>query len=290
MELMIDSLKLDNIANKIREKNGETDKYSLDMMVSKIDELGGGTDDTIAVAMVNRDITNLRLDGLTELHTTRYTSNYFFGYNNYIHGILYDVVGVFLQNLVYIYDGWNLEGANFTHLYVPKLETISYSNNGYMLAHNSKIVNFVAPSLTTAHNLVVSGYCKRIVAPDATTSRKYSFVNDDYDNTQNTNLELIDVKSAPSIRGKMNALKTIIIRKTTNVVPLDNTGNVANLEAVYVPSALVSSYKSASNWSTYGSLIQPIEGSKYESKIWYESEQWYQDELDYWDNLYSDFN
>jgi len=136
----------------------------------------------------------------------------------------------------------------------------------------------------------VSGYCKRIVAPDAVTSRTYSFVNDEYDNTQNTNLELIDVTSAPSIRGKMNALKTIIIRKTTDVVPLNNASNVANLEAVYVPSALVSSYKAASNWSTYESLIQSIEGSKYESKTWYESEQWYQDELDYWRNLYSDFD
>lgn len=263
------------------------DDATMQEAVEAVDEVS--SEDT-AVSTVNRSITNLRIDRLVNLNTSRYTSNYFFSYNNYIYGIFYDVVGVFLKNLATINDGWNLEGANFTHLYVPRLETVSYSNNGYMLAHNSKVVNFFAPSLATAHNLVVSGLCKRIIAPRAVTSRNYSFVNDDYDTTQKTNLELIDVKSVPSIRGQLNALQTLIIRKDTEIVPLNSASNIPSIENIYVPSALIDTYKSATNWSTIEDKIHTIEDSTYELENWYENESWYQDEMDYWRTIYPDFD
>ena len=53
------------------------------------------------------------------------------------------------------------------------------------------------------------------------------------------------------------ALTTLILRRTAGVVSLSNTSSFTNTPIasgtgyIYVPSALMDSYKSASNWSTY---------------------------------------
>lgn len=68
--------------------------------------------------------------------------------------------------------------------------------------------------------------------------------------------------------GDLN-LKAIILRSTT-LVALTNTNAVsdvlkAGLANVYVPSAIVDTYKEASNWSTYANFILPIEGSYWQT-------------------------
>lgn len=61
-----------------------------------------------------------------------------------------------------------------------------------------------------------------------------------------------------------SGLKAVIIRKTASVCPLSNT-NAFSSSAIssktgynYVPSALVESYKTATNWSTYAAQIRPL--------------------------------
>jgi len=82
---------------------------------------------------------------------------------------------------------------------------------------------------------------------------------------------------AQEFRGCSN-LKTLILRKSDGICPLgnincfqssafDSTGTGGTL---YVPSALISSYQSATNWSTIlgyaNNQILPIEGSIYETQ------------------------
>lgn len=87
---------------------------------------------------------------------------------------------------------------------------------------------------------------------------------------------------APSARINANAfngcssLKTIVIRKADSVLPLYNINAFENSPfasggtggTLYVPQSLISSYQSASNWSTIlgyeNNSIEAIEGSIYE--------------------------
>jgi hypothetical protein len=61
------------------------------------------------------------------------------------------------------------------------------------------------------------------------------------------------------------ALTELILRKTGSICTLGNVNGVNNTAIgkgtgyVYVPAALVDSYKSASNWSTYASQFRAIE-------------------------------
>lgn len=95
-------------------------------------------------------------------------------------------------------------------------------------------------------------------------------------------LSFIDLKLCARIGTSFfsgcNALTSVILRKTDGVVTLANVNGFTNTPMtgyggaygghVYVPSALIESYKSATNWSTlyaaYPEIFQPIEGSEYE--------------------------
>lgn len=67
--------------------------------------------------------------------------------------------------------------------------------------------------------------------------------------------------------------KTIILRKSDGIVAAANTNSISVYSGhtvdIYVPSALISTYESATNWSTIlartGHSIHPIEGSIYEN-------------------------
>lgn len=95
----------------------------------------------------------------------------------------------------------------------------------------------------------------------------------------NSNLELVDLGNVSSIGSnsfnQCNKLRTIILRKSTVVTLANNAltsaayfknGGVGGY--VYVPNALIESYKTANVWSTfygYGTItFRAIEGSEYE--------------------------
>jgi hypothetical protein len=52
---------------------------------------------------------------------------------------------------------------------------------------------------------------------------------------------------------------TLILRNEQQVCTLVNTNGVNSNAYIYVPAALVDSYKAASNWSTYADQIRAIE-------------------------------
>lgn len=61
------------------------------------------------------------------------------------------------------------------------------------------------------------------------------------------------------------ALKTLILRKTDSICTLSNANGVSNSGIgkgtgyVYVPAALIDSYKAATNWSTFEAQFRAIE-------------------------------
>ncbi len=63
-------------------------------------------------------------------------------------------------------------------------------------------------------------------------------------------------------------VKALILRKSDAVVTATATNTLDKVNAstkVYVPSALINSYKEATNWSAKGDIFYPIEGSIYEN-------------------------
>ena len=64
-------------------------------------------------------------------------------------------------------------------------------------------------------------------------------------------------------------VKTLILRRTTDIVTTSNTGRIKGLRDVYVPESLITDYESATNWSTQVAAgyitFHAIEGSIYEN-------------------------
>lgn len=95
-------------------------------------------------------------------------------------------------------------------------------------------------------------------------------------------LESADFKSCGKIGGSAfkycSSLRTLVIRRTDAVATATSMGsqqfggiyNNPNESAIYVPSALVSSYQTASNWSALyalnNNIFKAIEGSIYETQ------------------------
>lgn len=119
--------------------------------------------------------------------------------------------------------------------------------------------------------------CYRLAAialPACTTVTNYTFAQalvTEADFTALTNIP------ANAFRDGTN-LSTLILRKTGSIATLANISAFANTPfasgkaggTLYVPQALISSYQSATNWSTIlgyaNNQIMPIEGSIYETQ------------------------
>ena len=67
----------------------------------------------------------------------------------------------------------------------------------------------------------------------------------------------------------LQTLGTLILRRTASIVTASTSGAINGLRDVYVPSALISTYEAATNWSTRVSggyiTFHAIEGSQYEN-------------------------
>ena len=89
-----------------------------------------------------------------------------------------------------------------------------------------------------------------------------------------SSLEVLDLKKTSYIAyGSMEnctSLKAIILRKTDTVCILDTSTFIKNTPIekgegyIYVPNALLNSYKTATNWATHADKIISIEGSEFE--------------------------
>lgn len=95
-----------------------------------------------------------------------------------------------------------------------------------------------------------------------------------------SSLEVLDFTWLTGIAGTWaydgdNALRTLILRRTDAVIPCNNANNLPPVfrnggagGEIYVPSSLIESYKTATNWSTafaWGTItFIAIEGSQYE--------------------------
>lgn len=144
----------------------------------------------------------------------------------------------------------------------------------------TKLTNFNAPSLKTIADNAFNGcsIIPSIVLPSLTTGGSYMF-------RYCYKLATIDLAVIKNIVANMFGdcrILTALILRSPTMCTLANTSAFTNCNHltgtvnstynpngdkdcyIYVPSALIDSYKAATNWSTYASQFRTIEGSEYE--------------------------
>lgn len=194
----------------------------------------------------------------------------------------------------YAFYGWNITsfvGDSVTAVGVGafqkcnSLESISLAN----CALNNTSANYVFGECSALNNIFLpkwkqgGQYCFQkagkstgaIVLPAATGIQAYYF--------SNAYVGAIDLGPNVSALGnrsleKMPNITALILRRTAGVVTLSNVASVEGSRfasgkagaTLYVPSALIAAYQSATNWSTIlgysTNQILPIEGSIYETQ------------------------
>ena len=146
-----------------------------------------------------------------------------------------------------------------------------------MFCNCAKLTSVYVPKVTSV-DINCFRYCsalEKLAFPSLTSSLNNSSVRDC------SSLEKVDLNAPSSILTNTFALdaslSVLIIRKTGSICTLQNIAAFTNTPfasggtggTLYVPSALVSSYQSATNWSTIlgyaNNSIQAIEGSQYEN-------------------------
>lgn len=182
--------------------------------------------------LVSHTLTEFKEDGIT------YAGQYGLRYNT-------GLETVELPNLVYT-------------------SSVPYSN-AYLFHNCTALKNVKLESLTRASTYILAG-CKALESVKFSKSlnyfEPYAFRDNGLEvfDTENDSAIAITVDTGALASSK---IKHFIIRSATRAT-LSNTNAFSNCPigigdgGIYVPSALLDSYKSATNWSTYAANIYPI--------------------------------
>ena len=237
--------KLTAIANAIRAKTSKTDLLTLDDMPTEIENIKTG-DTTIEDGLVSRTLTEYTNDRVTSVGA------YAFNQNKTIKSVT--MLNVTSIGTYAFCDCTALESVN-----IPNLTT----NSDRSFQNNTKLKSIDFPLLEDVGRNICYG-CSELESvnlPRATKLGWYVFTNC-------KKLTVLDFPLLTYIEGNSfqgcSALVTLILRSST-LCTLNATNALASTPIatgtgyIYVPSALVEEYKSATNWSTYAEQIRAIE-------------------------------
>ena len=277
-KVLVNENNLTNIANAIRGKNGSTDTYKPSEMAAAITAISGGSNEN---AIVEKTFSGI------------YTNNEITKIGDYVFaGLGNNITGINAPNAESVGEYAFRGCGNIQSINMPKVKTIEVNAFGYSVYTTMPkcVTNNTFPLLERCHNAnVVFGYMfdgellylpnikERLEMGDLTadapkyinlpefvdqyTSRRRMFGN-------NKVIQKVWLPKVANIQYKdfngCTALVALILAKTT-LVPLTDVNAFENSTVatgtgyIYVPSALVSEYKTATNWVTYASQIRAIE-------------------------------
>ena len=226
--------------------------------INTVDVIG---DDALTDSIIVRTVTEFCSDAITQI-----------GY--YAFSKCNQLSRVDCPNLTEI-KGYAFSGCSMQEIHAPKLiSTESYVFNSCKaltsvdfpeatyLGDNcfsgcSVLVSVNAPKLSGIRSRLFwnCSALKRVVFPVATYINNYAFDGC-------TSLEYADFSAVGSIYGnafsKTTNLTTLVLRKTDAICTLASGQTFTNTY-IYVPAALVDSYKAATNWSTYSAQFRALE-------------------------------
>lgn len=240
--------KLKAIADAIRGKTGKTDALTLDRMVTEIEgiETGGGGTDEID-ALLSGDFTTISNDRIT---------TFGIGCSNNT-----KLTEVYLPNVTKMTAEYAFAGCKgLVSVTLPVLEkTATYAFSGC-----SKLETLDLPNLNSlgTYTFRTCSSLKKIVLPKLTQIPAGCFASCFL-------LKLVDLPVATSIYGNQvfqgcSELTALILRSETMtslfaINSFASTPIEAGTGHIYVPSALVDSYKTAANWSTFATQFRALE-------------------------------
>lgn len=150
---------------------------------------------------------------------------------------------------------------NLTSISLPNVKTIgqyAFSRSGSTYGN----VHISLPSLvSTGDYAFYSAYFREITLPKLLVVSSFMFNNASI-------IRKVDLGSATQIKGASFIgcinIETLIIRTSTvcslaYATVFNSSAILGGTGYIYVPSALVDSYKSATNWSTYANQVRAIE-------------------------------
>ena len=232
---------LTSIADAIRDKGGTSADLAFpDGFVDAVDAIqtGGGDWSTDGIANLTEPNGPIVLSGMTIGTYAFYTRN--------------RITDVFGPNVTSI--------GNYAFAYANSLEVVRFNSwqgttvtNNYIFAYAgsaSKTIIVLPALVNFGSRMFTRGTFKAIdIGPNSTGA----IAADTF--YHNTGLQTVG---------------TLILRRTSNIVTANSEGAINGLRDVYVPSALITSYEQASNWSarvTGGYItFHAIEGSIYETQ------------------------
>ena len=150
--------------------------------------------------------------------------------------------------------------TNLKSISLPNLKT----SNTRVFANCDSLISLSIPNMTGYTYQYMAAYCGALKTVDVKQTSyvsSYSF----YGCSALTKLEFNRVSTiATNAFYNCNKLETLILR-SESVVTLGGTNALTNTKIagtggyIYVPSALINDYKTATNWSTYESKFRAIE-------------------------------
>lgn len=267
VDKLVDSTQLDadltSVANAIRAKSGGSGQLSFPSgFVSEIDAIptgGGGewtsdgiaagtepsgditiTGSTIAIfAFAGKPITSIRGDNVTNIESDAFRSCNSLG--NVSFPNLVSVTGTYIFQ-----QCRSAFVAHFSKLTTTPSNSYMFYNAGTSSSYNGIVV---MPAVTSLGSRTFDRcYLDKVdIGPGVTMLNADMFYNN------------IDTKT----------VNTLILRYAGDIVTTSNTDRIKGLHDVYVPSALISQYEQATNWSTRVAMgkitFHAIEGSEYEN-------------------------
>ena len=292
---VVDSSVLDSglsqIADAIREKGGTTDELIFPSgFTTAIEGISSGGDTSVEDGLIDRTLTgeytNDRVTTVGE-HAFRGISLSKINLPNVTNIGAYSfysaqIESVDFQNVTSIGDQAFRSCDKLTSVTLPKISTCS----GYSFMGCTNLVEINIPNVTTL-NISTFEDCKslkEVYFPNITTvgnrifANCYELIKAILPNVTSVSTAMfyyskklvsVDLSSATSISSSgfqsCSVLTRVIIRNTTSACSLANknaftsTPIASGTGYIYVPSTLVDTYKSATNWSTYASQFRALE-------------------------------
>lgn len=266
--------KLTAIADAIRGKNGKTEEMTLDQMVVEIGAIETGGSGWTADGIASRTEPKGDLN---------FSVNIICDYAFYKNTAITSITG---ENVAKIGEFAFSECGTLKEVNLPNVETIGVNGffNTNITTFNSStlkemktqcfrnckaLVNFSAENLETLTGQSILRECNvldNVILGSVNTLSKSLFESC-------PKLRYVDVKSTNQIDKwafwDCSALEAIVIRggnvpTLVNVDAFEGSSIASGTGFIYVPSAVLGEYITATNWSVYAGQLRAIEGSEYE--------------------------
>lgn len=255
------------IADAIRTKTGKSDKMKVGGMPTEISEIVGYTIDQILTGngitkIASEAVTSLREGacwGMTDITSISLPNLTTCG--SYTFSGCSSVNEISLPNLVSCKNYTFSACKSLTKLSLPNLTTCG----NYVFSGCSKLTELSLPNLTTCDSYIVTGTpLTKIVLPKLKIMPNSIF-------NQAKSLKFIDTPALQTVNGMYcftycQCEMHWMLRQNT-VIPMTSSAALSNSwfassgkpAYIYVPSVLIDSYKTATNWATYADRFRALE-------------------------------